>query len=640
MANNTNATNNMFTSKNIIGFTTAPESLPGKLKNLKKRFSQQKDNVTTMYATNKTASLSADLSFVTLARMCLGLETGKEVFIGKTKTGYVTELKSTDKITQIAVVTQSKNGLEISACELNTETGVSFPYNKEGTRKGTLIKVAMIPIFQQDEEFRNEWENILNFSQTSPDDPIWDNDPDMLERFGKSLTVASNNAYYRTVYDGTCGNAGIFFSGISVLRQNDLKKVKVSANIYGKSDRFECENNNAASSVKGKDLVGKYSILTRGLTDAEKKLVPVMDDWYITPQWVEAEAQIVQASKIFPIPFRSILLYGVSGTGKTEGARAIFSALGLPAVSICCSVDMTMFDFFGQMIPNVRKYGSKSTDEVSAKLGIPSFDDVENDFEGTYKQIFGTAPDALASPSDCYQKITEMMMASKSDGEADFIYSESAFVKAYRNGWGLEIQEPTIIKRNSVLAGLNQALDNDPKAASITLPTGEVVKRHPDFCVIMTTNQDYDGCNNIQQSVLSRMQNKRHIANPTVEELVSRTMAETKFPDKNVLSTMANIIKEMNEFCNKADVTDGVCGPRELSNWAKRAYIEAIIGEGTDKIKTIGNEYVIRAAFPTVIEKVSQVSEDREQAIIEVIQKHFAEGDVMVARDEYMEGVA
>jgi hypothetical protein len=136
------------------------------------------------------------------------------------------------------------------------------------------------------------------------------------------------------------------------------------------------------------------------------------------------------------------------------------------------------------------------------------------------------------------------------------------------------------------------------------------------------------------------MQNKRQIANPTVDELVSRTQAETKFPDKIILKTMATIIQEMNEFCNKMDVTDGVCGPRELSNWAKRAYIEAIIGEGDDKLKKVGDEYVIKAAFPTVLEKVSQVSEDREQAIIEVFQKHFSEGDVMSARDEYMEGVA
>ena len=626
------------THETIINFTTDPSALPGNLTGLKKRFSQK--DVTTQYATNNGTALAVDLSFVSIVRMMAGLDPVHEVYIGKTKNGYVTEIRSlTGNIDQIASVEKSKDGWKVSACEINKTTGVSSPYNKDETRKGTLIKVALMPVFQLDEEFRTAYEQVLNYTQTKPDDSIWVDDPSMLDGFGKALCVLSNNAYYRTRYAGNCGMAGVTFSGINVLRQNDIKALKAASDVCGTSVYFVKEAPKAKV-AKGSDLVGKFSILTRKLTDAEKALVPIMDDWFITPSWVETEAKVIQASKVFPIPFRSLLLYGVSGTGKTEGARAIFSALGLPAVSICCSVDMTMFDFLGQMIPNVRKYGQKTTEEVSTKLGIPTFDDVENDFADTYRQLFGTEPDALASPSDCYQKICELMMASKSDGEADFVYTESAFVKAYKNGWGLEIQEPTIIKRNSVLAGLNQALDNDPKAASITLPTGEVIRRHPDFCVIMTTNQDYDGCNNIQQSVLSRMQNKRHIANPTQDELVSRTISETKFPDKSVLKTMAAIIQEMNEFCNKADVTDGVCGPRELSNWAKRAYIEAIIGEGDDKIKTVDNAYVLKAAFPTVIEKVSQVSEDREQAIIEVIQKHFSENDVMVARDEYMEGVA
>ena len=631
---------NNITSNTIITFTTDPQTLPGKLKNLKKRFSQK--DVSTVYSTNKASALAVDFSFIEVLRSLAGLSETAEAYIGKTKTGFVTEIRSKSSYTdELAIVNLTTKGITISACEIDRNTNVSVEYNKDGTRKGTLIKTALIPVLQQDEEFRTAFDNAMNNIQTDPDDTIWDDNPDALSDFGMVLCQLTNNAYYRTRYAATAGNAGIEFSEIKKLRQSDLKTEKAVLDIFGTPKYFQKAEDKKAS-TKSSDLKGKFSVISknRTLSKEELSLVPTMENWYITPQWVEKEAQIIQASSIFPIPFRSLLLYGVSGTGKTEGARAIFSALGLPAVSICCSVDMTMFDFLGQMIPNVKKYGSKTTEEVSGQLGIPTFDDVENNFTDTYRQLFGAEPDALSSPSDCYQKICELMMSSKEDGEADFVYTESAFVKAYRNGWGIEIQEPTIIKRNSVLAGLNQALDNDPSAASITLPTGEVIRRHPDFCVIMTTNQDYDGCNNIQQSVLSRMQNKRQIANPTLDELVSRTVSETHFPDKAALKTMAQIIQEMNEYCNKADVTDGVCGPRELSNWAKRAYIEAIMSEGTQEIKKIENEYVLRAAFSTVIEKVSQVSEDREAAVIEVIQKHFAEGDVMAARDEYMEGVA
>lgn len=39
-------------------------------------------------------------------------------------------------------------------------------------------------------------------------------------------------------------------------------------------------------------------------------------------------------------PVRNILFRGEAGTGKTEAAKALASALNLPYVSICCHPDM------------------------------------------------------------------------------------------------------------------------------------------------------------------------------------------------------------------------------------------------------------------------------------------------------------
>ena len=553
---------------------------------------------------------------------------------------YVTEYFDSTN-TQISCLTVGKTGeIKMLAGEVDANGSI---HEYGSGHKGTLILLSLMPILLKDTEAQGFYTDVARFITIDPDDQCWDADPNLLELFGKALTRISSNFYYRTrYYDACVAGVDVDLDHIMRIRQNDVAKMSVNQISHGNPGIFPmAQKGQTVNSTTGKDLVGKFSILTHKLTKQEETMVPVMAPWYITPQWVETEARIVQKSKIFPIPFRSLLLYGVSGTGKTEGAKAIFSALGLPAVSICCNVDMTMFDFLGQLIPNVDKY-SKGTSaaQVSKSLDIPTFDDVDNDFEKTYLKLFGEAPDAFATPADCYSKINELMAGSASDGEPDFIYVESEFVKAYRNGWGIEIQEPTIIKRNSVLAGLNKALDNDPAAASITLPTGEIVHRHPDCMVIMTTNQDYDGCNNIQQSVLSRMQNKRRIENPTEDELVERTVSETKFPDKDMLSTMAKIMRQLAEFCNTADITDGVCGPRELANWAKRAYIDAMIAEDDDNITKIDKEYVVKAAFPTVIEKVSQVAEDQKQAVIEVIQKHFTEDLVMSAEDEYIHGAA
>lgn len=626
-------------AETLINFRKGTEDMPGKLKNIKTRWSQTRDDVTTIYSSNKATGLNTDLELFDVLRMYLGLDERK-VFIANTREGSVCEINEADGSSQVAVIKTKKGKTTIEAAEIN-EKGTLSEYNKEGTRKGTLVLLALLPVFLSDTEATRYFDEALKFAKIDPEDDVWDSGDELAE-FGKALCRLTNNFYFRTRYASLCGNAGVSFEeNIKIARYNEIVKTKIT-NVVTGTPKFFSEETTASttSATTGKDLKGKFSILSHELSEKEKKMVPVMAPWYITPVWVETEAKLIQASKIFPIPFRTLLLYGVSGTGKTEGAKAIFSALGLPAVSICCSVDMTMFDFLGQLLPNVNKYGKASTEDVAKKLSIPSFEDVENDFEGVYKTLFGVEPDEYAAPADCYSKINELMADSSTDGEPDFIYVESEFVQAYRNGWGIEIQEPTIIKRNSVLAGLNKALDNDPDAASITLPTGEIVKRHPDCMIIMTTNQDYDGCNNIQQSVLSRMQNKRRIENPSKDELIERTISETKFPDKEVLRTMVDIVKEINDFCNVSDVTDGVCGPRELSNWAKRAYIDAVLAEGDTEIKKIPEEYVIRSAFPTIIEKVSQVSEDQDACVIEVLQKHYSEGDVMAAKDEYITGVA
>mgnify|MGYP000305581774 CR=1 FL=1 len=53
-----------------------------------------------------------------------------------------------------------------------------------------------------------------------------------------------------------------------------------------------------------------------------------------------------------------------------------------------------------------------------------------------------------------------------------------------------------------VLVGLNSLLE---QGGSITLPTGEVIHRHPDAVVVVTTNVSYEGCRGVNQSVLDRM---------------------------------------------------------------------------------------------------------------------------------------
>ena len=85
-----------------------------------------------------------------------------------------------------------------------------------------------------------------------------------------------------------------------------------------------------------------------------------------------------------------------------------------------------------------------------------------------------------------------------------YTYVETDFIKALKNGYLLEIQEPTVIMQPGVLVGLNSLLE---QGGSITLPTGEVIQRHPDTVIVVTTNVTYEGCrglNRATRSVLKR----------------------------------------------------------------------------------------------------------------------------------------
>ena len=65
-----------------------------------------------------------------------------------------------------------------------------------------------------------------------------------------------------------------------------------------------------------------------------------------------------------------------------------------------------------------------------------------------------------------------------------------------------------------VLVGLNSMLE---QSGSITLPTGEIINRHPDAVVVVTTNISYEGCRGLNQSVIDRMSpvSYTHLTLPT-----------------------------------------------------------------------------------------------------------------------------
>ena len=150
---------------------------------------------------------------------------------------------------------------------------------------------------------------------------------------------------------------------------------------------------------------------------------------------------------------------------------------------------------------------------VSKMMNLPDLDDMDYDPAGVYQALTGVE-NAAATSQDCMSivldRVTEKVCAlsrrdenSKSSGQT-YTYIETDFIKALKYGYVIEIQEPTTIVQPGVLPGLNSLLE---QTGTITLPTGEVIERHPDAVVVVTTNIGYEGCrsmNRATRSVLKR----------------------------------------------------------------------------------------------------------------------------------------
>ncbi|MBR4291513.1 MAG: ATP-binding protein, partial [Oscillospiraceae bacterium] len=139
--------------------------------------------------------------------------------------------------------------------------------------------------------------------------------------------------------------------------------------------------------------------------------------------------------------------------------------------------------------------------------------DMDFDPCGVFQNLTGIVNEEVTS-RDCMAVVMYMVaekikaLSKPAEGEQSsgqtYTYVETDFVKALKNGYLLEIQEPTVIMPPGVLVGLNSLLE---QGGSITLPTGDVIQRHPDTVIVVTTNVTYEGCrglNRATRSVLKR----------------------------------------------------------------------------------------------------------------------------------------
>ena len=197
------------------------------------------------------------------------------------------------------------------------------------------------------------------------------------------------------------------------------------------------------------------------------------------------------------------------------------------------------------------------------------------------------------------------MIANATNNSGDFMYVESALVKAFRYGWVCELQEVNYAMKPGVLGGINAALDD---IGIIELPTGEVIHRHPDTVIVMTANDGYEGTRKINQAVKSRMTLKGHLNLPDDDTLARRAAQNSGFKDLKTIKKMVAVMHAIRKVLNDNGETNGSCSVRELQSWAQATDI-------------LGDPY--EAALATIIPSASDDPEVIEE-VLRSLETQFA----------------
>lgn len=529
------------------------------------------------------------------------------------------------------VVYDSNTGsLMASVYDSNMETFENYTLNSSG-RDGAAVMLALFPMLMQDDEFKENFE--------AYQDELKAGYPHM-DKATEYMALMCDNAY-RRIKDDSCAA----HVKVNVDKAGNLMRVSQThldsgsftptTVLAGEFKIFAqtgpAQIYSATETIDHADFEGQYVLNKRTFTPQETMLIPKLPEWYIIPKEVVDICKHAKATTGKSMQMRNFLLRGPAGTGKTMGAKAIAAGLGLPYMKYTCSANTEIFDFVGMIFPDsedstgsaqldaeretLMQMGGINYANVSKLMKLPDLDDMDYDPAGVYMALTGVE-NAAATSQDCMsivldrvtEKVRELSktVKDKNSSGQTYRYVETDFVKALKHGYVIEIQEPSTIVQPGVLVGLNSLLE---QSGSITLPTGEVIRRHPDAVVVVTTNTSYEGCRGMNQSVLDRMSLVRDVELPSPEVMAQRAMSVTGATDEYEVSKMVQVVNDLAEYCRKNSITDGSYGMRSLIDWIISSEITGDVYE---------------SALYTIISKATADELDREALISTVLKPIFA----------------
>ena len=609
---------------NILNFT---RPLPPPFDSLTKK----KYSVNSVYSSGTGATLCCSVIKAVHA-VCNCMKGTTEGAVGVIDSKSIAEYKSSNSPDEFHLVIYNKDNGSIMASvyDRNVETTSNYVMNQAG-RDGAAVIMAMMPALMDDNEFQDKFDAYYEqYDKGYPD----------MNSATETMAILCDNVY-RRLKDDTCPahiKAEVEKSGNIVrISQTQLDSglftpTTVTAGeftIFAKTARATVGK--AAEVIDHADFVGKYDFASRTFNPLEQSLIPKLPSWYIIPKEVVDICKHAKSTTGMPAQMRNFLLRGPAGTGKTEGAKAIAAGLNLPYMKYTCSANTEIFDFVGMIFPDsensstgdavldaeretLMKMGGINYANISKLMNLPDLDDMDYDPAGVYKALTGME-NAAATSQDCMRlvldkvadKVQQLSKTTEKENTTGqtYRYVETDFIKALKNGYVIEIQEPSTIAQPGVLVGLNSLLE---QTGSITLPTGEIIQRHPDAVVVVTTNISYEGCRGMNQSVLDRMSLVQDVELPAPEVMVQRAMSITGATDEYQVSQMVQVVNDLAEYCRKNSITDGSYGMRSLIDWI---------------VSTQITEDPYESAKYTIISKATSDELDREALISAVLEPYF-----------------
>ena len=412
--------------KQVLVFTNP---FSGNLSNCKERW--KKEDIEALGVTipaTVRVGLATDFYFFKVLRMMFSFDGTKEIKVCQ-KNGIVAVELAEGDTKQFCIFDGKDNTMK--ACCTNS-SGAFFPY-EEDKHGGTILKAAMLSYFSaHNVKLSKIIGDLYEYVKEDEDSDTWE-DPLERDRLSQKLCAVTNICYYNM--KDSFGSDKV---KIEKLRASDLTFFKDAIPFYGNPSFCERKSTSGSKPEIGKAIRGKYAIdPDRKLSPLEEALVPKIPPSYVMDEVAETICKDLVESTSFEQAFRTVLLYGDSGSGKTSLAKVIAYLLNLPYCKATFSPDTDRIEIVGSILPNTDKIETK---EIFKKLNLPTFEDVANDFEGSYKKLFGKEPDKFAAPEDCYDYIMKKVLEGVNMTE-DFVFVPSNIIQAGVNGWVCEIQE-------------------------------------------------------------------------------------------------------------------------------------------------------------------------------------------------------